>query len=171
MTLWNDTAAFIYGRGFWYSTVDHHIEDLSDEQLLWVPDPNMLPILWHAGHIAHRERLHIGRFLQGLVMPVHPPGYDIFGTEWVPAESIAGRLDELGQTPADVLGWIGAVRQQSLTYISSLAPDDWHRVPETSELGQTVAEWIWITSCHTALHLGRIQMLRNMALGLKDNPC
>jgi len=45
-------------------------------------------MLWHVGHIAHRERLHIGRFLQGASGGLIPPQYEVFGAEWCPVENV-----------------------------------------------------------------------------------
>ena len=60
MSEWNDLVQWLYGdvrtgRGFWYSHSLHSIGELSDEQLFWVPDETSLCMLWHVGHIAHRE--------------------------------------------------------------------------------------------------------------------
>jgi hypothetical protein len=53
------------GEGFWYSHPLYEIRDLNDEELFWVPDENALCMLWHVGHIAHREKLHIATLIQG----------------------------------------------------------------------------------------------------------
>ena len=66
MSEWKDLAHFLYGRGFWYADPLREIDGLTEEHLFWVPDPKSLCILWHVGHIAHRELVHIGQFLQGL---------------------------------------------------------------------------------------------------------
>lgn len=64
MSEWKEIAHFLYGWDFWYAHADpfREIGGLTEEQLYGVPAPNSLCILWHVGHIAHRERLHIGRF-------------------------------------------------------------------------------------------------------------
>jgi len=83
----NKVALWIFGqskksKGFWYSYYIHLSDGLSEEQLFWVPDPKQLPIIWHIGHIAHRERFHIGKIIQRLEGNIIPSGYDIFGTDW-----------------------------------------------------------------------------------------
>ena len=93
MSKWKEVANFMYGdvlkdRGFWYSRPLFEIDGLTEEQLFWVPNPKSLCILWQVGHIAHRERTHVGRFLQGLQGTIIPPQYDIFGTEWCSAEKL-----------------------------------------------------------------------------------
>ena len=65
MSEWNDLAHWMYGdvrsdRGFWYAHPLHEIRGLTEEQLYWVPNEGCLCMLWHVGHIAHRERLHYG---------------------------------------------------------------------------------------------------------------
>ena len=70
MSHWTDLAGWLYGdvrtdRGFWYSHPLHEIRELDDDQLFWVPDENALCMLWHVGHIAHRERVHIAKLIQG----------------------------------------------------------------------------------------------------------
>ena len=62
---WKDLAHFLYGRGFWYVDPIKEIHGLTEEQLYWVPNPNALCMLWHVGHVAHREQYHLGVFLQG----------------------------------------------------------------------------------------------------------
>ena len=63
MAEWNELAHFLYGRGFWYADPIGEIRGLTADQLLWVPNPNGMCLLWQVGHIAHRERLHFGVFL------------------------------------------------------------------------------------------------------------
>jgi hypothetical protein len=69
------------------------------------------------------------------------------------------------------LDWVRHVRGESRAYISSLDQADFFRVPDTSENGLTVAHWLFITACHTSLHIGRIQSLRAMAEGTNERAC
>jgi len=172
MAEWRDVAHFMYGdvradRGFWYSHRLFEIDGLTDEQLFWVPDPNSLCILWHVGHIAHRERTHVGRFLQGLQGTIIPPQYEVFGTEWCSAEKVRQSVGPV----QDVLAWVREVREESLEYIASLTDDDFHAVPPTTEDGLSVAHWLFITAAHTALHIGRIQLLRALIEGERERAC
>lgn len=155
------------GEGFWYSHQVHEIEGLTDEQLLWVPDPKGLCILWHVGHIAHRERLHIGRFLQGLRGTIIPPHYEVFGADWCSVEQLQKSIDSV----ENVLAWASEVRENSRKYISSLTEEDFFAVPPTSEGQKSVGHWLFITSAHTALHIGRIQLLRALIEGKNERPC
>ena len=167
MGQWQDLAHFMYGRGFWYADPLREVRGLDQEALFWIPAPNALPIIWQVGHIAHRERLHIGRFLQGLEGALQPKRYEVFGAKWVPIERIREDLDSV----EDVFSWVRQVRVASHAFIETLAGDDWQRVPSTSEGGLTIAHWLFITAHHTALHIGRIQLLRALLEGAKERAC
>ena len=140
MSEWQELTHWLYGDvktdgGFWYSHPLYEIRGLTDEQLFWVPDPNSLCILWQVGHIAHRERTHIGRFLEGLEGTIIPPKYEVFGTEWCSTEEVRGSVGPV----QDVLAWVRDVREKSSEYIASLSDDDFHAVPPTSESDLSVA--------------------------------
>jgi len=82
---WNGLVRWMYGdarpdSGFWYSHPLYEIRGLDERQLFWVPDESSLCILWHAAHIAHRERTHIAGIIQGMEGELIPPQYEIFGT-------------------------------------------------------------------------------------------
>jgi len=167
MSDWRDLAHFMYGRGFWYADPLKEIEGLTEEQLYWVPDVNSFCILWHVGHIAHRERVHIGIFLQGLRGDIIPAQYDAFGTKWCSPQQVRQSVGPV----EEVLAWVRDVRQKSHAYIDSLSDGDLFRVLPTSEGGLSVAHWLFITTAHTALHLGRIQFLRALVEGKHDRAC
>jgi len=171
MSEWNELAVWLYGgvkddRGYWYSHPLHFVDGLTEEELFWVPDETALCMLWHVGHIAHRERLHVGHFLQGIQKGLFPAGYEVFGTEWVPVDDVRRAVDSVDA----VFGWVQEVREESRAFIDTLDDDDWHRVPLTSELEMTTAQWIYATVGHGAIHLGKIQMLRAMLEGEHDSP-
>ncbi len=172
MSKWQEVAQWMYGdvntsKGFWYSHQLRDIEGLTDEQLFWVPDPKSLCILWHVGHIAHRERIHIGRFLQGLKKELMLPQYKVFGTEWRSVEDLRKSIS----TAQDIFEWVRDVRKKSHDYITSLTDDDFHKIPPSSEENFSIAHWLFITVAHTALHIGKIQLLRSLIEGKKDRPC
>jgi hypothetical protein len=167
MSKWKEVAHFLYGRGFWYADPLREIDGLTEEQLFWVPDPKSLSILWHVGHIAHRERTHIGKFLQGLQGRIIPPQYEVFGTDWCSVDEVRQSVGSL----QDVLAWMCEVRQKSHEYIASLSDDDFHAIPPTSEEGLSVAHWLFITTAHTSLHIGRIQLLRALIEGKPERAC
>ena len=163
---------FMYGdvatpEGFWYSHQVKDVRGLSEEQLYWVPDPNSLCMLWHVGHIAHRERTHIGRFLQGLESPLLPPEFEVFGPEWHSVADVRAAVKSV----SDVFDWALEVRGRSREYIASLKPDELFRELDFPEHGLTVAHWLFITAAHTALHVGKIQLLRALAEGEPDRAC
>jgi hypothetical protein len=162
-----ELALFLYGKGFWYADPLREIEGLAEEQLLWVPGPGGLPILWHVGHIAHRERTHIGVFLEGLRPgEVIPTACEVFGTDWHPVKEIRG-----AGPVNDILEWVREVRARSHEFISRLGPDDFNAVPPNSPKGLSVAHWVFITTAHTALHIGRIQLLRSLVEGEYESAC
>ncbi|MFH1084510.1 MAG: DinB family protein [Chloroflexota bacterium] len=172
MSEWHDLAQWLYGEardehGFWYNHPLWEVRDLTEDELYWVPDATSLCMLWHVGHVAHRERLHLGRFVQALDGELIPPRYEVFGTEWRTPAEVRASVDSV----AGVFRWVESVRQASLACIQALTADDWHRVPPTSEYGLTVAHWVFLTVSHTTLHLGRVQMLRAMLLGRRDRAC
>jgi len=168
MSHWQDLTHFLYGQGFWYADPLSEIEGLTEEQLYWVPDPNSFCILWHVGHIAHRERVHLAIIIQGLSGAVIPLQYDVFGTEWCTPEEVRSSVGSV----EEVLAWVRDVREKSHQYIATL--DDahlWELAPTPEDNLTTVAHWLFITTAHTALHLGRIQMLRALLEGKHDRPC
>jgi hypothetical protein len=59
----------------------------------------------------------------------------------------------------------------SQAYIASLGDEDWHRVPPSSESEMSMAQWLFITVAHGALHIGRIQLLRALAEGKRERAC
>jgi len=167
MQEWKDLAHFLYGKGFWYADPLREIDGLSEEHLFWVPDPNGLCILWHVGHIAHRERSHIGMFLQGLEPTIIPEQFEVFGPEW----SSVGKIRESIDSVQGVLSWVADVREESHKYITALSDKDFHTVPPTSDQRLSVAHWLFITAAHTALHIGRIQLLRALVEDKKERAC
>ena len=171
MSEWKDVALWMYGNiradiGFWYSHQLFEIDGLTDQHLFWVPDPNGLCILWHAGHIAYKERTHIDKFLQGLKGTVIPPQYEVFG-EGCSAEKLRVSVGPV----KDVIAWTRDVREKNREYIASLTEDAFHAVPSTSAFGLSVAHWLFITTAHTSLHVGRIQLLRALIEGKHERHC
>ncbi len=154
-------------EGFWYSHYIHLINDLSEDQLFWIPDPKKLPIIWHIGHIAHRERSHIGKIIQRLEGNIIPTGYEIFGTDWWPIDEIRKSIDSV----KNVVTWATEVRYKSQKFISSLSDEDFYSVVETGEDIKNVSQWLFITASHTALHYGKIQLLRSLLEDELDSPC
>jgi hypothetical protein len=149
---------FLYGKGFWYANPLLEIRELTEKQLLWIPNPNSLCILWQVGHIAHREQYHIGVFLKGEQPTTIPEQYHVFGPEWASVNQITSSVDSIG----NVFAWVENVREESHRFIASLKPEDLNRVPPTAGDDLSIGHWLLITIAHTALHIGRIQMLRAM---------
>jgi hypothetical protein len=172
MSEWNKLAHWLYGdvemdRGFWYSHPLYEVNGLTEEQLFWVPDDRNLCMLWHVGHIAHRERVHVGKFLQGIDRDLIPSQYEVFGPDWCSVESIHESIDSV----KNVLQWVRDVRDESTKFIRSVSDEDWHKVPPKSEADLTVAHWVFLTVAHEAVHIGKLQILRAMLEGKKDRAC
>ena len=172
MSEWNDLAHWMYGdvkmdRGFFYSHPLHEINGLTEDQLFWVPDEKNLCMLWHVGHIAHRERTHMGVFLQGLKSGVIPPEYEVFGPDWCSVEQIRESVASV----KEVFQWVREVRDESIRFVKSLSNYAWHEVLPSSEFGLTTAHWVFLTVGHEAVHIGKIQLLRAMLEGKKDRAC
>jgi len=167
-----DLALWMYGdarkgNSFWYSHEIGETAGLTEEQFYWTPNPNGLCILWHVGHIAHRERVHIGRFLQGIEKAIIPQGYEVFGTKWCSVKKLRKSIDSID----NVLAWTHKVRQESRNYIMSLNDEDFSTVTSTSKSDLSIGHWIFITSAHTALHIGRIQLIRALIEDRPEEPC
>ncbi len=168
-----DLVTFFYPAapppaGFWYAHPLHEIKGLAEEQLYWVPDPHSLCILWQVGHIACRERLHIGGFMRGLnAKQLWPEPYGVFGDEWAGVEEVRQAVGN----PADLYAYVEAARCSNLEYINSLTPEDYSRAVSSVSDKLTVAHWLLITACHTALHIGRIQALRAIIEAKPERAC
>jgi hypothetical protein len=169
--MWKDVADFLYGdmrtdEGFWYSHPKWEIDGLTEELFWWVPDPGSLCILWHLGYTAHRDRTHVGIFLQGLQGEDIPPQYEV-GPDWHSPEEVRESIDSV----EDVLAWVTDVQAKSREYIVSLAGEDFYRIPPTSDYGMSVAHLLFITVAHTALHVGVIKHLSALVEGKRERAC
>ena len=81
-------------------------------------------------------------------------------------DDVRESIDSVG----NVIKWIEEVRDGSTKFIASLDEADFHKVPPTAD-GLSIGHWIFITVGHGAIHIGKIQLLRNMLQGDRDNPC
>jgi hypothetical protein len=172
MSEWNDLAHWLYGdvkmdRGFWYSHPLYEINGLTEDQLFWVPDERNLCMLWHVGHIAHCERTHIGKFVQGIKTDLIPPEYEVFGPDWCSVDDIRASV----QSVKEVFKWVQDVRAETTKVVQSLSDSKWHQIGGPSELDLTIAHWVFLTVAHEAIHIGKLQMLRAMLEGKKDRAC
>jgi hypothetical protein len=90
----------------------------------------------------------------------------VYGTDWVPVDEI-----KKGPPPDEVFAWARAVRDESHRYIDTLKPEDFAKVTPDAGDRLPVGHWLFITVAHTALHIGRIQMLRALIEGTKERAC
>jgi hypothetical protein len=97
--------------------------------------------------------------LQGQPPETVPFGH-FFGLDdpWLPGEQL---LQSVGSIDA-VRDWAREVRQRSHDFIASLSEEDFHRVPDTSSEGNSIAKVLMQTIGHTGVHIGYIQLLRTM---------
>ena len=157
-----------FGRGFWYTDPVDEVDGLTEEQLLWIPTPKSLCALWHIGHIAHRERYHIGHFLEGhSERELIPDTFDVFGPAWCSTQAMSDKIESVDS----VMDWARQVRQASHNYIATLDDEDYHSVPASSDEGSSVAQVLMQTIGHTAVHIGRIQMLHAMIEDINERAC
>ena len=165
---WKDLAHFMYGRGFWYARVLDAIDNLSETQLLWTPRDGDLPMLWHVGHIAQREALHIGCFVAGSRYDeLVPERFGVF-VDWEPVERIREGIGSV----SDVLRWAQETRERCHGVIDALSDADLDRPSfDESDPHLTVAHWLVITPVHTGVHYGKIQALRAQIEGVHDPAC
>ncbi len=161
-----ELSHFLYGQGFWYADPLKEIAGLTEDQLFWTPSPKCLCALWHVGHIAHRERIHLGVFLQGEEHSIIPPEYLVFGPEW-PSRDLRESIGSV----EEALAWTREVRRMSHEFIESLDDEAFHGIPRTSEEGLSTAHWLCATAAHTALHIGRIQLLRSLMEDKEERAC
>ena len=158
-------------EGFWYSHHINSISGLNEEQLFWIPNPKILCILWYVGHIAHREKCHISKILQDIKGSFVPQKYEIFGDCWCSVKELRSSIDSV----QNVLSWADEVRKSSRKYILSLNEKDFYKIPKSSELSNelelSIGHWLFITSAHTSLHIGRIQLLRAMIEDKYERAC
>jgi hypothetical protein len=158
---WQAAFHWAFGDGFWYADPLDEVRGLTDDQLLWSPAQGIHCCLWHVGHIAHRERVHVAVLLQGCAEgDVIPARYGIFGLGV--GYPTAGQLRESVGPLDDVKAWVRQVRQDSHRFIDSLDEPAFHAVPRSSCEGNSVAKVLMQTIGHTGLHIGRIQLLRRM---------
>jgi len=149
---------FMYGDRFWYSDPLDAVGDLDTDGLYWMPQADVKCILWHLGHIAHKEEVHIGVFLETPARQrVHPELDELFmhGTG-------AHAMREIVPDPELVFAWMKHVRSETRRFISGLTPDAFDRVPPASHGGLNIGQWLSITLVHTGVHLGQIYTLKQL---------
>jgi len=96
-----------------------------------------------------------------------PSQFKVFGPDWCSAEEIRKSAESV-QT---VFEWVRDVREESHGYIASLSEKDFHNIPAKSAMGLSIGQWLFITTAHTALHIGRIQLLRSLVEGEFERAC
>jgi len=158
----SDAFHWGFGRGFWYADPIKETEGLTEDELYWSPAPQIQCILWHVGHITHRERFHIKCLLEGKnEEDVIPGKHSVFFHDAYDVQTFRNRCPQ----PDQVMGWAREVRWESHEFISRLTPERYNVVPVSSFEGNSIARVLIQTVGHTGLHIGRIQLLRMMMQG------
>ncbi len=160
----NDAFHWGFGRGFWYANPAGEIKGLTEDHLYWSPAPRVQCALWHVGHIAHRECVHLKCLLEGkLAKDVIPEEHSIFFESAYESHEFRESCPE----PDRVLDWSKKVRQESHEFIAGLTPEQYNEVPASSPEGNSIARVLIQTIAHTGLHIGRIQLLRMLMKDIK----
>ena len=158
---WQGAFHWGFGRGFWYMDPLDEVKGMTVDELLWSPMPGIHCTLWHVGHIAHRERVHVAVLLQGHdEKDVIPHRFAVFGVD-VGYLSATQLLDAV-ESVDDVRVWVREVRRHSHEFIDSLHETDFNSSPGSSYEGNSIAKVLMQTIGHTGVHIGRIQLLRKM---------
>jgi hypothetical protein len=135
-------------------TIRQMVENISDEQARWKPNPDSWSILEVINHLYDEERQD---FRVRLDIILHRPdqtwpGIDPAG--WVAARRYNER--DLGESLTNFLN----ERQESLAWLKGLASPDWDVVYETSwgqmTAGDMFAAWV----AHDLLHLRQLVELQ-----------
>lgn len=158
-SMYGDAFQWAFGRGFWYADPLVESRGLSEEQLYWSPAPDIPCILWHVGHIGHRECFHIQCMLKGRdEKKVIAAKWEIFFD--CPYET--HRFRNAFPEPRKVTDWVREVRSCSHQFISQLKLADYNAVPTSSFECNSIARVLMQTIGHTGLHIGKIQLLRRL---------
>ncbi|MCH8109745.1 MAG: DinB family protein [Chloroflexi bacterium] len=148
-------------------------DGLTQEQALWRPAPhanNIGFILWHVGRVEDTR-------ISSLREP-HPQiwesqgWYEKFGQS-VDAPDPGDRmgLRALSIPTLDVLlGYVKAVHQQTLEFLSALKPDDLDAIPNPSQPERTVADVLRHMITHKNNHHGQIDYIRGLQEETWDLP-
>lgn len=96
-----------------------------------------------------------------------PEKYEVFGPDWCSVEDVRRSVGAV----EGVFEWVRDVKAKTHDFIASLTDEDFRKpvVEDGSEL--TVAHWLFITAAHSALHIGRIQLLRALIEGKQERAC
>ena len=90
----------------------------------------------------------------------------VFGADRAPVEEIRA-----ASSTEDVLAWAREVREESLRFVDSLTPADLETVTPNAGDQLSTEHWLFITAAHTALHIGRIQLLRALIEETEERAC
>lgn len=132
----------------------------------WVrPAPGIVAPGWTFGHIAVTERVHIGRFCQGI--DDIPANYNIFYPR-DPQEITETQLRKAVSSKDELVAYWREVRGKTLRYLESLSDEDLKLVPEKSlhppgpNRDNPVREWFLMTIQHQNHNWGRLCVVQKL---------
>ena len=113
-------------------SVHQVVEGLTPEQLAYRPDPDANSIAWLVWHIARVQDDHVADAAGGQQLWEAGGWAERFGLPFDPGAIGYGQSsDEVGQVRADaelLTGYYDAVHSATLSYLETLAEDDYPRV-------------------------------------------
>lgn len=139
------------------------LDDISDEQGHWQPQPDVPPIAWHVGHIAAVET--------GILLGMGKGELCELAARWYPLFKMSATLpDDLTLLPAlsvlkpETAEW----RKETLAFLKTLTPDALHKpLPhrknvQIPEFLQTFNDCLGTLGVHAGHHNGEISLLRRL---------
>ena len=125
------------------------IDGLSPEALDWTPGPNMNSLAVLVTHASGAERYWMGDVAAGAKATTRDRDAE-FRVRDLEAAALQDRLDEVWKVSRDVLDRLAVYDLEAVR----TAPRDRREV--------TVAWALWHTLEHTAIHLGHMQLVRQL---------
>jgi hypothetical protein len=137
--------------------LQNNLADMSDADLVQRPVPKANTGLWQLGHLIVTEA-HMVNQCAGKTVIELPAGFaDRYKRETASVDDPA----KLG-TKAELLALLQKVRGQTCQWLAALSAADMSKpAPESMrKMFPTVGNLAYLLPCHSAMHLGQIQVLR-----------
>jgi len=130
--------------------------------------PNIPPAGWTFGHIAVTERVHVGRYLEGIddipsefniFYPVPPPVV-------IPSEA---ELAKVIKSKDQLINYWRHVRQQTTDYLKNITDADLKTIPKKTlhpkdlpNSSNPIREWFVMTIQHQNYNWGRLEIVKRL---------
>ena len=157
-------ASFKQSRAY----LDRALDGLSQEDIAWRPTEECNCIAFIAWHTARVEDLFISRVIQRQGEVYDTQGWqEKLGT---PEDSGYGySVEQLKEWPvpklADLVGYVDAVRANSLALLDELTPEKMLELARADRPPDTIGGLLSRVATETALHMGQIDYIRGIRLG------